>query len=76
MYKSKKEAAIEYAKRGWQIFTVKPNDKRPYAPLAPNGYHAASNDPATVAKWWSQCPDANIGLNLAGSGLVCVDVDS
>ena len=76
MYKSKKEAAIEYAKRGWQIFTVKPNDKRPYAPLAPNGYHAASNDPATVAKWWDQCPDANIGLNLAGSGLVCVDVDS
>ena len=76
MYKSKKEAAIEYAKRGWQIFTVRPNAKTPYGPLAPNGYHAASNDPATVAQWWSQCPDANIGLNLAGSGLVCVDVDS
>ena len=29
MYKSKKEAAIEYAKRGWQIFTVKPNIRGP-----------------------------------------------
>ena len=49
MYKSKK-AAINYAKRGPKIFTVKPNAKMPYALLAQNGYTSASNDPTTIEK--------------------------
>ena len=49
MYKSKK-AAINYAKPGPKIFTVKPNAKMPYALLAQNGYTSASNDPTTIEK--------------------------
>ena len=29
-----------------------------------------------IDQWWTARPNANIGLNLAASGLVCVDVDS
>ena len=29
-----------------------------------------------IRDWWSQFPNANIGLNLEQSGLVCIDVDS
>ena len=58
------------------MFPVAPNSKAPLTAAAPKGYKNASNDPIQVSQWWTQYPDANIGLNLVDSGLVCVDVDS
>lgn len=73
---SKQEAAVHYAALGWKVFPVNPNSKDPLTIAAPKGYKNASNDPIQVTQWWAKHPDANIGLNLVDSGLVCVDVDS
>ncbi|APO86159.1 VapE domain-containing protein [Marivivens sp. JLT3646] len=73
---SKQQAATYYASLGWKVFPVAPNSKAPLTAAAPKGYKNASNDPIKVSQWWTQYPDANIGLNLVDSGLVCVDIDS
>jgi len=69
------EMAVSYAMRGWFVLPVYPNDKRPFFPLAPNGYKSASNDVATVEKWFASNPHLNIGIACAPSGLVVMDVD-
>jgi putative DNA primase/helicase len=67
------EAALVYAKHfGWHVFPVRP-DKKPYTP---NGLYDASNDPAVVTRWWTQFPNAAIGLRTgAESGVIVLDVD-
>lgn len=70
------ERAAQYASRyGWHVFPLKPGSKVPHGDLVPNGQDDASNDPDTVRRWWAACPEANIGLNLAASGLVALDPD-
>ena len=76
MISNTKKAALIYASKGWKVFPVTPNQKRPLTALAPQGYKNATSDPAIIEQWWTEYPTANIGLNLAASGLVCVDVDS
>ncbi len=66
-------AALEYARRGWFVFPCQ--GKRPLTRLVRRGYLDASDDPAQIRSWWSQEPEANIGLALDRSGLVCIDVD-
>lgn len=69
-------AAIEYAQRGWKVFPVKENAKVPHPKLAKGGYKCATNDVEQIKVWWTIDPHANIGLSLAGSGLVCLDADT
>ena len=71
-----KHAALSYARKGWKVFPISPNLKTPLAALAPQGHKNATSDQTTIDQWWSAHPNANIGLNLEASGLVCVDVDS
>ena len=71
-----KHAALSYARKGWKVFPINPNLRTPLATLAPQGHKNATSDQTTIKQWWSAYPDANIGLNLEASGLVCVDVDS
>ena len=71
-----KHAALSYARKGWKVFPISPNLKTPLAALAPQGHKNATSDQTTIEQWWSAYPNANIGLNLEASGLVCVDVDS
>ena len=68
-----KQAALEYAQRGWHVFPCKPDGK---IPLTPNGQNAASLDQIQIELWWDQWPQANIGIFLAPSGLMAIDVDS
>lgn len=68
--------ALIYAANGWHVFPVKPNAKLPLGSLVTNGFHGATNVAETITHWWTQVPEANIGLSLAASGLVCIDVDS
>jgi hypothetical protein len=73
-------AAIEYATRqGWFVFPVQPpapgdaeSGKRP---LTPNGKDDATTDVATIDYWWTQWPDANVGIACEPSGLVVLDID-
>ena len=69
-------AALTYASKGWHIFPVTPNQKIPYGALVPKGHLNATTSADQITKWWTEAPNANIGLNLEASGLVCVDVDS
>ena len=68
--------ALIYAANGWHVFPVTPNAKLPLGSLVTNGFHGATKVAETITHWWTEAPNVNIGLNLAASGLVCIDVDS
>ncbi len=76
MAENLKEHALRYAAKGWKIFPVTPDQKTPLARLVPRGFKDATDDPEVISQWWSAAPNANIGLSLEASGLVCVDIDS
>lgn len=68
-----KNTALELAKHGFKVFPLIPNTKRP---IKDQSYLTASNDPQTVAKWFDDLPQANLGLELASKSLVVVDIDN
>ena len=45
------------------------------ANLAPRGHLDATNNPDIARDWWATDPDAGIGISLAQSGLVALDID-
>ena len=67
--------ALAYAGIGWRVFPLEPRQKRPLGRLAPRGMLDATLDEETIRAWWRAAPDAGIGIALAPSGLVAVDVD-
>ena len=69
-------AAVEYAQRGWKVFPVEQNAKHPHPKLSKGGYKCATNKLSTIKDWWTADPNANIGLSLVGSGMVCLDADT
>ncbi len=64
-------AARQHAEENWPVFPCVPRDK---PPLARKGFHAASTDGNQIRQWWTNHPDANIGLALP-VGVVVVDID-
>jgi putative DNA primase/helicase len=88
---TKLEYALAYSQKGYHIFPVwwakedgtcacgKPDcssvGKHPIGTLTPKGMADASIDVATIRNWWLMVPYANIAVNLAKSGLCCVDID-
>ena len=69
--------ALQYASRGWFIFPLKPRSKLPLISKAAggNGFKDATTDLAQIERWWSACPEANIGLSTGPSRLLVVDID-
>lgn len=65
------EAALALARQGFLVFPLKAGAKSP--PLVADWPHAATTDEAQVRSWWTQWPDANVGVHCAG--LLVVDVD-
>lgn len=86
------DAALAYAASGCAVFPVytanadgscscsnagcKRVGKHPLSSLVAGGHLDATADRATIQQWWALYPDANIGIALAGSGLVVVAPDS
>ena len=68
-----KQYALELAKHGYRLFPLVKNSKRP---TKGQSYKTASNDPETVAGWFQEMPQLNIGLDLSSSGLIVVDIDT
>lgn len=66
--------ALLYAKRGWAVFPLKPKDKKP---LTSNGFKDATIDAKQIKKWWTQNPNANIGIATGNmsNGLLVIDFD-
>lgn len=64
------------AEKGLYVLPCAPGDKVPIGRLVPHGFRNASNNPATVDRWWHQAPAMNIGLVTGQvNGLAVVDVD-
>lgn len=69
------DAALSYADRGWAVLPLQPRRKAPLGQLVRNGKDGATSDLATVLRWWTQHPRANVGLNCHESGFVALDID-
>ena len=69
---SRVEAALALAERGFFVFPLKPNTKRP---LASGWQEAATTDPAAIRLLWEEEPNANIGVFAGKSGLLIIDLD-
>ncbi len=79
--------ALTYAARGWPVLPLhtpldagcscRRADCRSIGkhPRTPCGLLDATTDPAVIRRWWTQWPEANIGIETEGAGLVVVDVD-
>ncbi len=81
--------ALRYAAIGWHVFPVwgahdgqcrcgtacKSPGKHPIEPLARRGQDDATTDSAQIRLWWTQDPDAGIGVHLQPSGLCAIDID-
>jgi hypothetical protein len=68
-----RDAALYYARQGWAVFPLKPRAKEP---LVAGAYKAATAKLDQVEAWWTQWPDANIGLATGErSGVWVLDID-
>lgn len=66
-------AAVYYAKKfGFHVFPVGQDKK----PITSHGHKDATNDPAAIAKVWTENPRANIGIAVKPSKLVVLDLDT
>lgn len=75
---SMQTAAQWYATtHNWPVFPLKPRGKKP---LTTHGFKDASIDPEQISRWWTQWPDANIGIPTGsteqnGCGHDVIDID-
>jgi putative DNA primase/helicase len=67
------DAALQYAAHGWFVFPLRPMGK---TPLTPHGFKDATTEEAQIRAWWTEHPDANIGVATgARSAITVLDVD-
>jgi len=57
----------------WHIFRTVARTKIPFRHS--HGHLDATTDMATIRRWWTETPDANIALACAASGIVVLDFD-
>jgi len=67
---TKLEAALEAARRGFSVFPIDPGAKKP---AIKRWQELATADPVQLGAWWTQWPDANIGISTAR--FLVVDID-
>lgn len=79
-------AALSYAARNWRVFPLHTArdgkcscrkdacDSPGKHPRNANGCTGATTDTQQVTTWWTQWPDANVGI-ATGQGLVVIDID-
>lgn len=72
--------ALYYASLGWHVFPLRTSGdvKRPnqiLGGLKDGGHTLATTDQAVIRGWWGDVPTAGIGVWLAASRLIVVDVD-
>lgn len=73
--KAFRDAALGYADRGWKVIPLAVRAKFPLGSLVHHGLRDATDDLATVFRWWERAPRANVGLVAGVSGWVALDVD-
>ena len=66
-----RETALALARRGFKVFPIRAGAKAP--PLISAWQTAATSAEAQVESWWTQWPQANVGIHT--EGLLVIDVD-
>ena len=76
-HSNKLEQALAYGREGFKIFPIRQGTKNsPLVRWVRGGPgEQATADPETIKKWWTNWPDANIGIATGPSLLLVVDVD-
>jgi putative DNA primase/helicase len=71
------EVALTLASLGYWVFLLKPDGKTPLIGKGQggSGFHDATTDEAQIRRWWTQYPNANVGIATGLSGLVVPDLD-
>jgi hypothetical protein len=66
------DTALDYAAQGLQVFPCMPRGK---TPAIARGFHAATTNPATIRRYWTD-PQRNIGISTGmASGVWVLDID-
>ena len=69
-------AALKYAEKGVSVFPTIEKGPKAKAPYTTNGYKDATTNIEQIKKWWSQIPNANIGIPTGKkSGFCVIDID-
>lgn len=85
-------AALAYAARDWAVLPIWPPGpdgkctcgkpdcdrpgKHPVGSLAPKGVFSSTKDPDLIRRWWTEHPDANVGIATGAlSNMDALDVD-
>lgn len=63
--------ALQLAKLGLHVFPLRAK----HQPLTEHGHLDSSTDPERIATWFSEYPDALIGVHTGASGIVVLDID-
>jgi hypothetical protein len=68
-----KQAALQYAKKGWAVFPLKPKTKEP---ATAHGFKDATTDASQIETWWNSNPNYNVGVATGEvSGVWVLDLD-
>src|SRR5262245_44137832 len=70
------DAPLDCMKQDIPVFPCRNDDK---SPLMPNGYRDATTDEKQIRLWWTQYPNAMIGMptgEASGMWVLDLDVDS
>ena len=68
-------SALAYLERGFSVIPLRARDKRPLVHWEP--YQSNRATTAEIGRWWTQWPDANVGLVTGAlSGVVVIDLDT
>lgn len=70
---SLKAAALAHAKNGFYVIPLLENSKRP---LISDWQNRATTNPLQIDSWWSEHPNANIGIACEVSNLIVIDLDT
>lgn len=81
-------AALTYARLGWSVFPLHDTTSGACScrkgdctspgkhPRTANGFKDAITDPAVITAWWTETPNANVGIATGLSNIFVPDVDT
>jgi hypothetical protein len=68
------QPALGYGRNGWDVFPCIRTGEQAKAPLTANGYKDSTRDIEQITRYWTQHPDALIGLAVPDH-LIVFDID-